>query len=344
MPKISVGNLLKTILPLAFGIYLFWLFFNGMSKEHIISFKKAIQEANYIYIIISLLLAWVALYARAERWKYMLEPMGYKSPWKNRYHAVMIGYLVNFTIPRSGEPTRSLMLQRSDNIPFSKSFGTIIAERAIDLIMLASIVGVTFLVGYSDLITIFNSIKNDFGGNEVATEPSKYYWIKYVVIALLLIGFLFVISKKSFRNKLSLFIKDVIKGITAIFKSKNPGAFIGYTFVIWGCYLIEFIIPFYCWKETASVPLSGMLIAFVAGSVGITFTNGGIGVYPMLVGMVVAFYLKTDYPENADGIGKALGMIVWSAQTVLMIVLGLISLMLLPKNYKTDGKIYQQNR
>ncbi len=342
MSKSYITNIIKTVLPLAIGIYLFWLFFSSMSKEHIVSFKKAFREANYFYIIISLLLAWVALYARAERWKYMLEPMGYTSPWKNRYHAVMIGYLVNFTIPRSGEPTRSLMLQRSDNIPFSKSFGTIIAERAVDLIMLASITGITLLLGYNDLITIFHSIKNEFGDEVV--NSSDYSWVKYIVI--LAIGFLFVLllTKKNLRNKFIQFTSDVSKGVLSIFKSKSPGAFIGYTVLIWSCYLIEFMIPFYCWEETSNVPLSGMLIAFVAGSVGITFTNGGIGVYPMLVGMVVAFYLKTENPTDAEGIGKALGMIVWSAQTMLMIILGLLSLMLLPKNYKTDGKIYQSNR
>ena len=154
MKNITIGSIIKTFLPLGIGVYLVWLFFSGMSEEHIVSFKKAIREANYFYIVISLILAFVALYSRAERWKYVLEPLGYTSPWKNRYHAVMIGYLVNFTIPRSGEPTRSLMLQRSDNIPFSKSFGTIIAERAVDLIMLASITGVTLLIGYKDLFTI----------------------------------------------------------------------------------------------------------------------------------------------------------------------------------------------
>ncbi len=337
MKKISIGTLAKTILPLAIGIYLVWLFFNGMSEEHIASFKKAVQEANYIYIVFSLILAWIALYSRAERWKYMLEPMGYTSPWKNRYHAVMIGYLVNFTIPRSGEPTRSLMLQRSDNIPFSKSFGTIIAERAVDLIMLCSIFGFTLLIGYADLITIFENIKTQLGPEEASTE-SNYTWVKYVLTALFIIGMIIAFSIKSIRLKAIEFTKNVTKGVLAIFKSQHPGKFIMHTFIIWGCYVVEFIIPFYCWEETSTIPLSGMMIAFVAGSIGITFTNGGIGAYPLLVGMVVAFYLKAFPAAEAEGIGKALGMIVWSAQTILLVVLGLISLILLPKNYKTDAK------
>ena len=338
MKNITIGSIIKTFLPLGIGVYLVWLFFSGMSEEHIVSFKKAIREANYFYIVISLILAFVALYSRAERWKYVLEPLGYTSPWKNRYHAVMIGYLVNFTIPRSGEPTRSLMLQRSDNIPFSKSFGTIIAERAVDLIMLASITGVTLLIGYKDLFTILETVKTELGAGTEEVQ-SSYGWVKYVILGVIAVGFIVFMAVKSLRDKLIHFIQDVIKGVFAIFKSKNPWAFIGHTFLIWGCYVIEFIIPFYCWEETSTIPLSGMLIGFVAGSIGITFTNGGIGAYPLLVGLVVASYLQALPVTEAEGIGKALGMIVWSAQTILMVVLGLISLVLIPKNYKSNAKL-----
>jgi hypothetical protein len=83
--------------------------------------------------------------------------------------------------------------------------------------------------------------------------------------------------------------------------------------------------------------MSGFLIGFVAGSVGISLTNGGIGVYPLLVGMVVAFYLQNDYPTDAEGIGKALGMIAWTSQTILMITLGLLSLVLIPKNFSKEN-------
>ena len=338
MKNVSLGAIIKTFLPLAIGVYLVWLFFSGMSEEHILSFKRALKEANYFYIFISLILAWVALYSRAERWKYVLEPLGYTSSWKHRYHAVMIGYLVNFTIPRSGEPTRSLMLQRSDNIPFSKSFGTIIAERAVDLIMLASICGITFLIGYDDLMTILTKVKDELGSTD-AENPSSMGWIKYAVIAVIALGVIIIAMIPTLRQKFIDFVKDVMKGVLAIFKSKNPWAFIGHTFLIWGCYVVEFIIPFYCWEETSTIPLSGMMIAFVAGSIGITFTNGGIGAYPLLVGLVVAFYLHAFPQTEAEGIGKALGMIVWTAQTILMVVLGLISLVLLPKNYKTDAGI-----
>ena len=91
-------------------------------------------------------------------------------------------------------------------------------------------------------------------------------------------------------------------------------------------------------KKLQGVPMSCIFLGFIAGSLGIAFTNGGIGAYPLLVGFVIAFYLKEDYPSDAEGIGKALGMLIWTSQTLMMILLGLISLALLPKNYSKNDK------
>ena len=124
--------LLKVGLPLAFGIYLTWFFFDQMSDEAMNSFKKALREADYWIVSLSLVLGVVSYWSRAERWKYTLEPMGFQTSAWNRYHSLMIGYIVNLTIPRAGEASRALMLQRSDNVPFTKSFGTIITERIVD--------------------------------------------------------------------------------------------------------------------------------------------------------------------------------------------------------------------
>lgn len=338
MTKKTVLVLVKTVLPLLLGLYLFWHFFSSMSEEHVQSFKKAVQEADYTWIALSLVIAFVALYARAARWKYMLEPLGYKTPYWNRYHAMMIGYLINFTIPRAGEPSRAAMLYRSDGVPFSKSFGTIIGERAFDVIMLGVVTGITMLIGYEDLMEIFDRI-SDMGGEEQQSGFGLKQVI-YLILGLLVVGGIaVVIISKKFREKLVGFIRDVLKGALSVFKTKNPGGFILYTLLIWVSYILMFIIPFYSLKETADFPVSGYFIGFVAGSVGISLTNGGIGVYPWLVGMVVAFYLsRGGTPEqDAEGIGKALGMLVWLGQTIFMVVLGLISLVLLPKNYEKEN-------
>lgn len=334
MLKKTTIALVKTVLPLAIGIYLFWLFFSSMSEEHIVSFRKALKETNYLWVSLALILEFISLWSRAVRWNYMLEPMGYKTPWKHRYHAMMIGYLINYTIPRAGEPSRAAMLFRSDGVPFAKSFGTIIAERAVDALMLGLVTCITMLIGYNDLISIFGEIEHQLGGDAADSGGIGVKQIIYAVIGcILLLGAAAFILSKAFREKLLQFTRGIINGVFAIFKTKNPWGFVAHTFIIWMCWVLMFIVPFYALSETSSIPVTGMLIGFIVGTVGISFTNGGIGVYPLLVGLVVSFYLQSDYPTEARGIGNALGMIIWLSNTALMITLGLISLALLPKNY-----------
>lgn len=337
MFKFSVLGLIKTVLPLALGIYLIWYFFSSMSDQSLEIFYQALREANYFWIFISLVLSFGAFAIRAYRWKYVLEPMGYKTRFWHRYHALMIGYLVNLTIPRAGEASRAAMLFRSDGVPFSKSFGTIIAERAVDLCMLASVAFITACIGYDDFIQIFKQIKTQFGPADASEGGFPWKIVIYGLITsvVLFLAGLMVFSQK-WRTKLSGFIKDVVAGLLSIFRSHNPWAYIGQTFAIWILYVLYFAIPFLSLDATKDFPLDGILLAFIAGSLGITFTNGGIGTFPLLVGLVVVFFLGN---ENGDGqaIGNALGMIIWVSQTLMLILMGLISLALLPKNYTKEN-------
>jgi len=338
--KKYINSFVKAILPILLGLYLFWYFFSSMSDEHILSFKKALREANYFWVFLAMVLEFISLWSRAYRWKYMLEPMGYRSSWANRYHAMMIGYLANYTIPRAGEPVRSAMLFRSDGIPFAKSFGTIVVERAVDVIMLLLIVIATTTLGYRELINVFNDLPQSFSANYNTAEmnPTIKLLLNIFFITLFVALIVLVLANEKVRNKIRSFFIGFIDGLTSIFKTRHPLAFIGHTFLIWICWILMFIVPFYSLKETSNIPFSGMMFGFIVGTLGMSFTNGGIGVYPLLVGFCVAIYLHKDFPDQDQGIGNALGMIIWLGNTAIMILLGLISLALLPKNYTKNTK------
>lgn len=340
MVKKTVLTLVKTVLPLLLGIYLIWIFFSGMDPRAKELFYKALAEANYFWIFLSLVLGFIAYLSRAWRWGYVLEPLGYKTPFWHRYHAILIGYIVNLTIPRAGEASRSAMLYRSDGVPFASSFGTIIAERAVDLVMLGLVAFMTALMGWGDFVTIKLQIQEQFG-NAIASKEGGFPWkyVFYGVIILAGVGFAYLfIFKESFRSKFKTFAMGVIQGVFSIFTCGKPFSYVFHTFLIWTSYILMFALPFYSLEQTSSVPFAGILLGFIAGSLGITFTNGGIGTYPLLVGLVVTFYLQKDYPEDAQAVGNALGMLIWATQTVLMILLGLISLWLLPKNYSKENE------
>ena len=336
MKKFSITGLLKIVLPLLLGVYLIWYFFDNMSEKELAGFYKALQNANYFWIFLSLILSFGAFLLRAYRWKYVLEPMGFKTKFWNRYHAMMIGYIVNLTIPRAGEASRAAMLFRSDGVPFSKSFGTILAERAVDLIMLASVATLTAILGYDNFVKIFDEIKANFTPAENSGDGFPWKIVVYSVVGAGILGLnALMIFKVTLRTKIIGFVKDVFAGLFSIFKSKNPWAYVGQTLLIWILYVVYFAIPFLSLEATNQFPIDGILLAFIAGALGITFTNGGIGSFPLLVGIAVAFFLGENDP-NASATGKALGMIIWISQTLLMIILGLVSLVMLPKNYSKE--------
>ncbi len=335
MSKKQFIKFLKTVLPLILGFYLTWYLFHSMSKDSLFFFYKSLKEANYFLIILSLLLGVLAYYARALRWKYTIEPLGFKTNAWNRYHAMMIGYVVNMTIPRAGEASRAMMLQQSDQVPFVKSFGTIIMERLVDIIILGLISLITFFLVGPDFWEIKNKIIEKFGVNE--NSSSIFSKFKLIVIGVFIIVLLIISCVQSVRKKIIEFVLSLKEGIFSIFKIKEIGKYLFLTFVIWSSYILMFIIPFYAFKETALVPLHGILLAFILGAFGISFTNGGIGSYPLLIGVVTGFYLKKTGVQHPDAIANALGMLIWVSQTVLMIVLGLISLYFLQKKIKKDG-------
>ncbi len=180
-------------------------------------------------------------------------------------------------------------------------------------------------------------IEANFSGNP--ESASRFQLIKWIIIGIILTVFGVIFFIKSIRLKVIGFIKGLFDGVLSVFKTKSPLGFIGHTLFIWGLYVVYFAICFFALDETSNVPPTGMLLAFLAGSLGITLTNGGIGVFPLVVGLVIEYYLKDQYGSQAWGIGCALGTIIWASQTLLIIVLGMLSFFLLPKNYSKDGEV-----
>jgi len=329
----------KTVLPLLLGVYLIWHSFSSLSDEGLKIFYNKLSEANYFWIVLSIIFSLVALFSRAYRWDLALDPIGYKTKFWHRYHAIMIGYLINYTIPRAGEASRAAMFYKSEGVPFATSFGTIVAERAVDFICLCLIGLLTVFLAYDDFFMLLNQVQAfDFGPK---TSTSDFSLKSILTIVLIITGvtvIIFFFKNNKFRNKVLEFVKNVFAGLLSIFKVKSPSKYLLHTVIIWLAYLLMFALPFLSLKETVDFPLKGYFLGFIAGSLGIILTNGGIGSYPVLVGLVVAFYIGKDQgADNALAIGTALGWIIWLSQTLVMIVLGLISLALLPNNFEKEN-------
>lgn len=229
--------------------------------------------------------------------------------------AVFIAYLANFGIPRSGEVLRAAVLTNYEEVPFQKSFGTIIGERMADFIILLSIVGVTFLIQFD---FIFELLQNAF-------QPKKLIIIG--VIGIVVVTLLFVYLRKS-QSKIALkvrhFVLGLLEGILSIFRMQHKWAFIFHTLFIWVMYLLMFYVTTLAVDDLQGVSIGALLIAFIAGSFTIAATNGGIFVYPLAIGAAFSIF---DIPENPS---IAFGWIIWASQTIMIIVLGSLSFLFLP--------------
>ncbi|MDG1529055.1 MAG: lysylphosphatidylglycerol synthase transmembrane domain-containing protein [Polaribacter sp.] len=313
----TVKKSLKIVLPLALGGFLVWYSLSNISIDVLIGYFK---NAKYSWIFLGLFFGVLSHLSRAYRWKFMLEPIGYKPKFTNSVLAVLIAYLVNLAIPRAGEVSRAAVMANYENVPFEKGFGTIVAERIADLIMMLIIVAITLFVQFD---FIYDLLTKNF-------DPTKII----LLLVALIIGF-FVFSsfvkkaKKGFLLKIKTFVAGLVEGVTSIFKMKSKWAFIFHTVFIWAMYVAMFwaTIPAI---DGLNVPIGGVLIGFIAGGFSIAATNGGVGLYPIAVAGAFALFGIDEEPANA------FGWIMWTAQTAMIVIFGGLSFLVLP--------IYNKNK
>jgi uncharacterized protein (TIRG00374 family) len=313
--KAKIGKWLSIFLPLFLGIFLIYYSYNQFSEKDLLEIKKHFKNANYYYLNFSIFIAFLGSASRAYRWKYALEHMGYKTSFANNFMAVSIGYLMNMTVPRSGEISRAVILKKYNGVPFDKAFGTIIAERIVDMVILLGLIIVAFFVQYDILKTfILDKI------------PLQKLILLMIIGLVLFVAFIlvYIYSKLSFILKLKEKISGLKEGILSILHMEKKWSYLGHTFFIWFSYIYMFYIGLLVISETNMLPISAVITSFIVGSVAIAFTNSGFGSYPFLMAKILLFY------HISETAGSAFGWIIWTSQMLLLVILGALSFLLLP--------------
>jgi uncharacterized protein (TIRG00374 family) len=312
MSKRLLVKILKITLPILLGVFLIWYSLSQLSFTDIVQFAK---NADYKYILLGVFFGLLSHLSRAYRWLFMLEPLGYKIKLGNSIMAVFATYLINYTIPRAGEVARATILTNYEGVPFEKGFGTIVAERIADMIVMLGIIAITLFLQF-DFIYSFLVDKFDFA--------------KILVAGLILtvLALFFILFIKRSQSKIALkikgFVTGLIEGALSIFKMKKKWAFIFHTLFIWTMYVLMFYVTTLAFPDLNAMPFGAVLIGFILASFSIAATNGGIGSYPEAI--VIAFTLF-NLPVDPS---RAFGWIMWSSQTILVFVFGGISLLYLP--------------
>jgi len=322
--KKTLIKTLKIVFPIIFGVFLIWLTYTKSTAAERSDVVLYIQNADYFWVLTSVLLGLSSHISRAYRWKFTLEPLGYKPKFINSFMAVMIAYFANLGIPRSGEILRATTLTTYEGIPFEKAFGTIIAERIADLIMSIVFVFIALAFQYDMIMDtiapIFTSIRI-----RITEDPTTLFVVLASILAILGAGW-FILRKPNnpILRKIKNFIIGLKDGVLSIITMKKKWAFILHTIFIWTMYFLMFYVIFFSVKETINTSISTAIVAFVTGSFTMAATNGGLGSFPLVIQETLNLF------NISNQSGLAIGWIMWGAQTLLNIVFGIISFFYLP--------------
>ncbi len=312
----ELKKILKLILPIALGFFLVWYSYRITSAEDRIQIIRYIKEVDLFWVGLSIIIGILSHISRAIRWNYLLEPLGYSPKVTNNIFIILMAYFANLGIPRSGEVLRATALATYEDVPFQQGFGTIVTERVVDLLILLLIILIA-LFSQTDIIVAF------------LHEKGVGFTASFVLLGVGFTGLLFTMlflkrSTSRFAIKIRDFIKGLLDGILSIFKMKYKWAFVLHTFFIWSAYILMFWVIKFTVPETIHLSFGQLLVAFVAGAFAMTTTNGGIGLYPIAVSKSL----------NIFGIsvvsGNAFGWIMWISQTLMVVLFGAISFLLLP--------------
>jgi uncharacterized protein (TIRG00374 family) len=337
MKKNWISKLLQLALFLGLGVFFIWISMKDLTPEDIKmlkeSTKSALSPRPMLFISLSILVMGLGHYCRGLRSVMMIKPLGYTIRKSTSFYAVMVGYLANLAFPRLGEVLRCTFLQRYDKVPFQKSLGTIVTERVIDMVIWIVLLVITIAMN-SSLLSELVIVKNSDGVITLGDWLSNKFSSLLHNYTLIILGFVLVIGafilyytrkhwmKNRFFAKIGHLIKGVWQGLISIKDLQKPYLFIFYTLCIWTAFFMGGYLMLFAFDFLSGLGALSALTILTIGTIGFMIAQGGLGAYPLIVAEIFVLY-GINYTQ-----GLAAAWIGWSAQTVMVLVLGFASLIL----------------
>ncbi len=317
MKKKTLITILQYIVFLGLGIAIIFYMSSQLTEQDKNEMYAAIRGVKLWYFIPIFIMGFLSHYFRAIRWKLLLEPLNIKPTTFNITASVLIGYIANLVFPRAGEVAKCTVLAKYENVPADKMIGTIVAERAFDVVCLAVITATAFVL-QADII-------GDYATDVLGKISAKTNVFIFMIIALVLMIITLVLVYRRFKeSKVGKFIKGLSDGVKSILSMKQRGKFLLYTFLVWLMYWGQVYMGFWSLSGTENLSAAAALVVLIFGSVGMITTQGGVGAYAYLVGKILLFYGI----DKANG--QAYGWVSWLVQVGIVFILGILSLILLP--------------
>ena len=237
-------------------------------------------------------------------------------------------YALNLVFPRLGEVWRCTYIAQREKASFTTVFGSMLADRMTDTLTVITLTIFTFIVASGALITFLTKYPVGQGILELAQNP--LFWAAIIGAIVIVVVAFKVFKSTKIVKKITEMAREFWQGFMVVTKMEGRWKFLGLTFCIWGCFFFQLYVAFYAFSYTAELcftdgyvfGLVPCLVAFVLSSIGMAVpSNGGLGPWNIAVMFGLAIYGITDAQ------GTAFSMLVWSAQTVMLIILGIYTMM-----------------
>jgi len=328
---------LQTLKFLAFfsvGIVLLWFAFRNIDFAKL---GAELKEADYSWLLLSVLFGLFAFISRARRWVLLVNPLGFKPSTRNAFYALMTGYLANLALPRIGEITRCVALGKKEKIPVDQLIGTVVIERTIDFLSLLLIMIILIFTSgdqiglflkESILVPIQQKLFSVFGNT----------WVLWVILFSLgvITLFLMIRYKKSLRkirffSKMFNLARGIINGLKTITNLKRKWEFIFHTIFIWINYALMTWVVVFSLESTSHLTFANSIFILVIGGLAMSApVQSGLGAFHYIVsrGLLIVYGIPVE-----DGLAYAL--LTHESQLIFVAIIGAISFFII---FRKDRK------
>ena len=313
-----INTSIKILLPLRLGSgILYWMYrdFDFKQLEHVLW-----EEMDWTWMLLSLPFGALAEILRGLRWRQILCATGEKPRRSTIINSIFLSYAASLIVPRVGEFLRCGVLKRYDGISFTKALGTVVSERAVDIIVMLLVTSTTMLLQFGVFTTFFEKTGTNIDG--ILSKFSSTGYLVTAICALAVVILLHLLLKRlSIYNKVKTTFAGVWQGVKSIGHLSNVPLFILLSFGIWASYFIHYYITFFCFDFTSDLGVTCGLVTFVVGSIAVLVpTPNGAGPWHFAVKTMLILYGVAEVPA------LYFVLIVHTVQTLLIMVLGIISM------------------
>lgn len=330
--KSFAGLALRYLIPLCITVLLVWYMFTKINFSDL--WETVRHGVRYNWILLAMGISVFSHIFRALRWRLQLMAMDVKPPLMALCCSIFGTYALNLVFPRLGEVWRCTYIATREKASFTKVLGSMVADRLSDTLMVLALLVLTLVVAHDKIMAFMREYP--VGQDMLALLASPWFWAATVGLCVAVWAVFRFMKENRVVRKMRTLLLDLWRGFAAVGKMKGKGLFIFYTFAIWGCYFFQLYAAFYafdctralCFESGTAAGLLPCLVAFVLSSIGMAVpSNGGLG--PWNVAVVFGLMLY----GVAEAEATSMSIVVWSAQTIMLILLGIFTAI-----YITGGK------